>query len=76
MATDCLAIQEILTEHRGETDRLDGVNRHHLEVCPACREVAAAERTLGLIFADALPPADGFGPGERRVVLRYGRGLA
>jgi hypothetical protein len=58
LATDCLTIQEILTEHRGETERLEGADRHHLEVCPACREVAAAERTLGLIFADAIPPAD------------------
>jgi len=58
VATDCQAIQEILTEYRGETDRLEGTARHHFEVCPACREVAAAERTLGLIFADAVPPAN------------------
>jgi len=58
LATDCLTIQEILTEYRGETGRLEGADLHHLEVCPACREVAAAERALGLIFAEAMPPAD------------------
>jgi predicted anti-sigma-YlaC factor YlaD len=58
LATECQAVQENLTEYRGETERLNGADRHHLEVCPACREVAAAERTLGLIFSDAIPPAD------------------
>ena len=58
MATDCQAIQETLTEYRGEIDRLDGVSRQHLEICPGCREVAAAERALGLFFDQSVPPAD------------------
>ena len=58
LATDCQAIQEILTEYRGEIDRLDETPRQHLELCPGCREVAAAERALGLIFEEAVPPAD------------------
>jgi predicted anti-sigma-YlaC factor YlaD len=58
LATDCQAIQETLTEYRGEIDRLDEVSRQHLEICPGCREVAAAERALGLIFEQAVPPAD------------------
>lgn len=58
MATECQAIQLVLTEHGGGTDRLDGAGRQHLEVCPDCRGVAAAERALGLVFAAAVPPAD------------------
>jgi predicted anti-sigma-YlaC factor YlaD len=58
VATDCQTIQEILTEHGGELERLDGAGSQHLEVCPDCREVAAAERALRLIFATAVPPTD------------------
>jgi predicted anti-sigma-YlaC factor YlaD len=58
VAADCQTIQEILTEHGGELDRLDRAESRHLEVCPDCREVAAAERALGLLFARAIPPAD------------------
>lgn len=58
MATDCQTIQEILTEHGGGLDRLDGAESQHLEACPDCREVAAAERALALLFAKAVPPAD------------------
>jgi predicted anti-sigma-YlaC factor YlaD len=58
VATDCQTIQEILTEHGGELERLDGAESQHLEVCPDCREVAAAERALRLVFATAIPPAD------------------
>lgn len=58
LATDCQAIQEFLTQYRGEIDRLDEIPRQHLEICPGCREVAAAERALGLIFEEARPPAD------------------
>lgn len=65
MATNCEAIQELLAEHNGETERLSGEERRHLELCPQCCEVAAAENALGLIFAKVLPPAD---PGmEERV---------
>ena len=58
MAKDCQAIQEFLTEVSGEVNRLDEAGRSHLEVCPGCREVAAAELALGRIFVDAVPPAD------------------
>lgn len=58
MATDCQTIQEMLTENGGGLERLDGAESRHLEVCPDCREVAAAEMALGLLFAKAIPPAD------------------
>ncbi len=58
VATDCQTIQEILTENGGGLERLDGAESRHLEVCPDCREVAAAEMALGLLFAKAIPPAD------------------
>ena len=58
LAMDCQAIQETLTEFRGEIARLDESSRQHLEVCPKCREFAAAEHALGLIFEEAVPPAD------------------
>jgi anti-sigma factor RsiW len=58
VATDCQAIQESLTEYGGRLDRLDRAASRHLEVCPDCREVAAAERAMGLLFAKAIPPAD------------------
>lgn len=58
VATDCQEIQETLAEYGGGLDRLDGAQSRHLEVCPDCREVAAAERALGLLFARAMPPAD------------------
>ena len=58
MATDCQTIQEILTEHGGGLECLGGAESQHLEVCPDCREVAAAERALGLLFSRAIPPAD------------------
>ena len=58
VATDCQTIQEILTEHGGRLEGLGGAESQHLEVCPDCLEVAAAERALGLLFARAIPPAD------------------
>ena len=58
VATDCQAIQETLTEHGGRLDRLEQADGQHLEVCPDCQEVAAAERALGLLFSRAVPPAD------------------
>ena len=47
---ECQTIQEILTENGGELERLDQAESSHLEVCPDCREVAAAERALRLLF--------------------------
>lgn len=58
MVTSCEAVQEHLAEIRGETERLSCEERRHLEHCPQCCEVAAAESALGLIFARVLPPAD------------------
>lgn len=58
MAPSCEAIQETLAEFCGETERLSEEERRHLEHCPRCSEVAAAENALGLIFAKVLPPFD------------------
>jgi hypothetical protein len=58
VATNCEAIQELLTEYRGETQGLSAEDRRHLDRCPQCCEVRAAEIALGLIFAKVLPPAD------------------
>ena len=58
MASECQAIQEALAEHHGEVVRLGEAERRHIDSCPGCSEVAAAERTLGLIFREAVPPAD------------------
>ncbi len=58
VATDCQTIQEMLTENGGGLEHLDGAESRHLEVCPGCREVAAAEKALGLLFRKAIPPAD------------------
>ena len=58
VATDCQTIQEMLAENGGGLERLDGAESQHLDVCPDCREVAAAEKALGLLFAKAIPPAD------------------
>ena len=58
VATDCQTIQEILTENGGGLEGLDAAQGRHLEMCPDCREVAAAEKALGLLFAKAIPPAD------------------
>ena len=66
VATECQAVQESLAEHRGAVERLDRAARGHLEDCPLCQEVAAAEHALGLIFTRAVPPAD---PEIERAVL-------
>jgi hypothetical protein len=58
LASSCEHIQELLVEHLGETAPLADEQRRHLELCPACCEVAAAERALGLVLAKVLPPAD------------------
>ena len=58
VATECQAIQEKLTELGGGLDRLDRAESRHLEVCPDCREVAAAEKALAMLFSKAIPPAD------------------
>jgi hypothetical protein len=66
VATECQTVQEALAEHCGAVDHLEQAAREHLEVCAGCREVAAAEHALGLIFNRAVPPAD---PGLERAVL-------
>ena len=58
VATECQLIQEALAEHGGDASLLDGRSRGHVQACPECCEVAAAERALGAIFRAALPPAD------------------
>lgn len=58
MSSQCQAIQEMLTENGGLVERLGEVSRQHLDACPECREVAAGERALGVLFAQAIPPAD------------------
>jgi predicted anti-sigma-YlaC factor YlaD len=58
VATRCEAVQETLAEFRGETDRLSDEERRHLDRCPQCCEIAAAETALGLILAKVVPPAD------------------
>ena len=68
VTTNCQATQEMLTELGGEIERLDQVAQHHLEACPGCREVAAAEIALGRIFSEAVPPAD---PSIEKSVLAH-----
>jgi hypothetical protein len=58
VASECQTIQEALSENRGEVVRLGAAERQHVDACPACAEVAAAERALGFIFREAVPPAD------------------
>jgi hypothetical protein len=58
VAFDCQAIQETLTETGGEVSRLGEAAQRHLDSCPDCCEIAAAEKALGLIFREAVPPAD------------------
>ena len=70
VATDCQTIQEILAENGGGLECLDGVESQHFEVCPDCREVAAAEKALGLLFAKAIPPADPVVEGRVLAALR------
>jgi hypothetical protein len=57
-ALNCEAIQEMLAQQGGRAGRLDTACREHLEACPACQEVAAGERALGLLLSAAVPPAD------------------
>jgi len=73
VATNCEAIQELLTEHLGETGRLSEEERRHLDHCPQCCEVAAAESALGLIFAKVLPPADPTMENHVRLAMRSAR---
>lgn len=73
MAKSCEAIQELLTEHFGEMGRLSEEDRRHLDLCPQCCEVAAAENALGLIFAKVLPPADPAMEDRVRTAMRSAR---
>ena len=70
MAIRCDAIHEHLAEVLGETERISDAERRHLECCPQCCEVAAAEGALGLIFAKVLPPADPAMEGRVRAAMR------
>jgi hypothetical protein len=58
VASECQAIQEALSEYRGEVVRLSAAERQHIGACPGCSEVAAAEKALGFIFRDAVAPED------------------
>lgn len=58
MTPSCERVQELLAEHLGETAALSDEDRRHVELCPRCCEVAAAESALGLILTKVLPPAD------------------
>ena len=69
----CEAVQELLAEVRGETNRLSDEERRHLEHCPQCCEIAAAEKTLGMIFAKVLPPGDPAMEGRVRGAMRATR---
>jgi len=73
VATSCEAIQELLTEYGGEAEWLSEEERRHLELCPQCCEVAAAENALGLIFAKVLPPADPTMEDRVRAAMRIAR---
>jgi hypothetical protein len=72
VAISCEAIQTQLAEVGGDTGQLNDEVRLHLERCPECCEVAAGERALGLIFANALPAAD---PGMEHRVRRAMRSV-
>jgi len=73
VAPSCEAVQELLAEIAGETERLSEEDRRHLEHCPECSEVAAAEHALGLIFAKVLPPADPAIENALRIGMRSAR---
>jgi hypothetical protein len=57
-ALNCEAIQGMLAQIGGRVELLETACREHLESCPACQEVAAGERALGLLLSAAVPPAD------------------
>ncbi len=73
MATDCEVIQEKLAEVGHESGQLSDEIRRHVERCPRCCEVAAAERALGLIFSSVLPAADPRLEGRVRVAMGSAR---
>jgi hypothetical protein len=73
LATNCEAIQELLAEVLGETERLSEEERRHVELCPQCTEVAAGESALGLIFAKVLPPPDPAMEGRVRAAMQTAR---
>jgi hypothetical protein len=58
VALECQTIQEMVTESGGDIDRFDAAVRQHFDTCAGCREVAAGERAIGLLFSAAVPPAD------------------
>jgi hypothetical protein len=73
MVATCEAVQELLAEIRGETNRLSDEERRHLEHCPQCCEIAAAENALGMIFSRVLPPGDPAMAGRVRGAMRAAR---
>ena len=58
MDRGCQTIQEVLTETAGDLERLPEADRRHVAGCPECSQLAAAERNLGSLLAQAVPPAD------------------
>jgi predicted anti-sigma-YlaC factor YlaD len=56
--TDCRNIQERLVEAAGDPSGLGELELAHLASCPTCRAVAGAERGLGRLLEQAVPPAD------------------
>ncbi len=58
MESGCQNVQEELIERSGESVGLRVEEREHLAGCQECRAVAEAERSLNLVFSQALPVAD------------------
>jgi predicted anti-sigma-YlaC factor YlaD len=55
---DCRNIQERLVEAAGDTAGLGEIELRHLASCTSCRAVAEAERGLGRLLDQAVPPAN------------------
>jgi len=56
--SDCKVIQEALAELGGDVSRCGEGQQQHLESCPSCHAVAAAESGLSRILREAVPPAE------------------
>lgn len=56
--TDCRNIQERLVEAAGDPAGLGELELDHLASCATCRAVAEAERGLGRLLEQSVPPAD------------------
>lgn len=55
---DCRNIQERLVEAAGDPAGLGELELRHLASCATCRAVAEAERGLGRLLEQSVPPAD------------------